>query len=85
MIFEKIEDDFTNSELRFKVTVGGKKLIIHISEEAWEDNMGSELNKQNLHELEDHIGRKIAADSFVERIDKAGVAYRAVLITTMDN
>lgn len=84
MIFEKIDDDFNRSEVRYKTLVDEKILFIHITQEAWDDCLERMSVSERMRDIEAGVLNKLLIKEFVGREDKVGVPYRAVLLTATD-
>jgi hypothetical protein len=84
MKLEQVEDDGSYGEIRFKTIIKDCLQFIHITMEAWEDILRGELNDNNKERVVKIIAGKLSAKQFVERPDKVGVPYQAVLIKTED-
>jgi hypothetical protein len=52
--------------------------------EAWENILRSELNDNSKAEVVTAINGKLLSNQFVERLDRVGVPYQAMLLTTED-
>lgn len=84
MNLQKVENDFVYDEIRYRGTVEGEPVFVHLTREAWDDVMRGSLSADQQKNIEGMADARFKAGEFVERKDRVGVPYNAILFTTDD-